>query len=237
MSLYSGFAEYYEQIFPFREEVYGFVRGCLPERRSLKVLDLGCGPGHYCGRFAADGAETAGLDLDRGMIAEARSRYPGVEFHCLDMERAGSLGSGFHGIFCIGNVAAHLPPRRFADLLGRLFRMVEPGGTWIMQLVNWDRILQQGKQEFPVKPFAGQGNEFRRRYLEIGDEKVTFQVELALEGEIQFTEETTLYPVRSERLVRMHREAGFRRTELFADFRGGRFDPREGGAMILVARR
>jgi SAM-dependent methyltransferase len=237
MSLYSGFADYYEQIFPFREEVYEFISGCLPERTSLRVLDLGCGPGHYCGRFAADGAEAAGLDLDREMIAGARSRYPGVEFHCLDMERAGSLGGGYHGIFCIGNVAAHLPAHRFSDLLARLCRMVEPGGTWIMQVVNWDRILHRGQEEFPVRPFAGRGNEFRRRYLDISEEQVTFQVELVLEGEPRFSEKTTLYPVRSGHLVDMHREAGFRRTELFADFRGRRYEPEESGGMILVARR
>jgi len=237
MSFYSVFAEYYEQIFPFREEVYDFLKGCLPERTSLKVLDLGCGPGHYCGRFADDGAAASGLDLDQVMIAEARSRYPDVEFHCLDMARAGSLGSGFHGIYCIGNVAAHLPEDHFADLLARLCRMLEPGGTWVMQVVNWDRILHRGKQEFPVKPFAGQGNEFRRSYPEISEKQVTFRIELVLEGEVRFTEETTLHPVRSERLVEMHRDAGFRRTELFADFHGRRFDPQQSGGMILVARR
>ncbi len=237
MSLYSGFAEYYEQIFPFREEVYDFLKGCLPERRSLKILDIGCGPGHYCSRFAADGVVATGLDLDQAMIAEARTRNPELEFHCRNMERAGSLGGGFHGIFCIGNVASHLPTHRFAALLGQLCRMVEPGGTWVMQVVNWDRILHQGKQEFPVKPFAGQGNEFRRSYPEISEEQVTFRVELVLEGEVRFTEETTLHPVRSEPLVELHREAGFRRTELFADFSGKRFDPLEGGGMVLVARR
>jgi SAM-dependent methyltransferase len=237
MSLYSGFAEYYEQIFPFREEVYDFLKGCLPERTSLKVLDIGCGPGRYCARFAADGAAATGLDLDQEMINEARARYPELEFHCRDMERAASLGGGFHGIFCIGNVAAHLPAHRFAALLGRLCRMLEPGGTWIMQVVNWDRILQRGEQLFPVKQFAGRGNEFRRRYLEISEDRVTFQVELALEGETRFSEETTLYPVRSEPLLEMHRAAGFRRTELFADFSGKRFDPHEGGGMVLVARR
>lgn len=237
MSLYSGFAEYYEQIFPFREEVYEFIRGCLPERRSLKVLDLGCGPGHYCGRFAADGAEAAGLDVERAMITAARARYPGAEFHCLDMARAGSLGSGYHGIFSIGNVASHLDTGRFSDLLARLCRMIDTGGTWVMQVVNWDRILRRGRSDFPVIRFAGEDNEFRRRYLGIGEERVTFRVELMLAGEVRFREETTLYPVRSKHLKAMHREAGFRRTELFADFRGRRFEPEESGGMVLVARR
>ena len=55
--------------------------------------------------------------------------------------------------------------------------------------------------------------------------------------ESRFTEETMLYPVRSEHLVEMHRDAGFRRTELFADFRGRRFEAEQSEGMILVARR
>jgi SAM-dependent methyltransferase len=237
MSLYSGFAEHYEEIFPFREEVYGFLHGCLPEARSLRVLDLGCGPGHYCGRFAADGVEATGLDLDRAMIDQARSHYLSAEFHCLSMERAGSLGSGFHGIYCIGNTAAHLPTDRFAELLTRLYRMIEPGGTWVMQVVNWDRILQQGKQVFPVKTLAGEGSEFRRSYPVIGEDRVTFRVELVLGGDVRFSEETTLHPIRSEQLVELHRRAGFRRPDLFADFRGKPFSPAKADGMILVARR
>ena len=54
MSLYSEFAPWYEQLFPFREEVYLFLREHAGTSGS-RILDTGCGPGHYCDRFQRDG--------------------------------------------------------------------------------------------------------------------------------------------------------------------------------------
>ena len=45
MSFYSWFAPYYELVFPFREEVYSFLREHAG-RYGSAVLDAGCGPGH-----------------------------------------------------------------------------------------------------------------------------------------------------------------------------------------------
>jgi SAM-dependent methyltransferase len=55
MSLYSEFAPWYEQLFPFREEVYLFLSEYAGTSGST-ILDAGCGPGHYCARFQHDGS-------------------------------------------------------------------------------------------------------------------------------------------------------------------------------------
>jgi len=57
MSFYSEFSNQYEEAFPLREEVIGFLRNHFPEKVSA-ILDLGCGPGHYCGRFQQERFET-----------------------------------------------------------------------------------------------------------------------------------------------------------------------------------
>ena len=62
MSFYSDFAPYYELVFPFREQVYSFLR----EHAGVSdgaVLDAGCGPGHYCGMFCVKASGLQGLIL------------------------------------------------------------------------------------------------------------------------------------------------------------------------------
>jgi SAM-dependent methyltransferase len=94
VSFYSQFAEHYEAVFPFQDATYAFLKSCLPPG-ARRVLDAGCGTGHYCGRFAADGLEAVGIDLDPEMIAIARKHYPAPAFHCLNMLDVETLPSPF----------------------------------------------------------------------------------------------------------------------------------------------
>jgi SAM-dependent methyltransferase len=51
------------------------------------VADLGCGPGHVAAYLAARGVRTLGIDLSPGMVAEARTRWPALDFRAGDMLR------------------------------------------------------------------------------------------------------------------------------------------------------
>ena len=52
----------------------------------MRVLDVATGPGYVAGAAAASGATVVGLDFSPPMIAEARRRYPDIEFHEGDAE-------------------------------------------------------------------------------------------------------------------------------------------------------
>lgn len=49
-----------------------------------RVLDLGCGRGQYTHYAAEQGSRVVGVDLDAGSIAEAREKYPELEFRVGD---------------------------------------------------------------------------------------------------------------------------------------------------------
>jgi len=150
MTLYAEFAEYYEAIFPFSETVYSFLRRFLTATGG-RCLDVGCGTGHYAGRLAVDGFTTVGVDLDAAMIAYAKQHYPHATFHCMNMLDIAGLGESFDAIYCIGNTAAHLTQAQFARFLKTVDPILSPGGSWILQVMNWDYVLRQtpGRQQFP----------------------------------------------------------------------------------------
>ena len=69
MAFYADFAGHYEKIFPFRPAVAAFLDHWLPAEG--RVLDIGCGTGHYCAALDGTGRQAIGVDLDPGMIREA----------------------------------------------------------------------------------------------------------------------------------------------------------------------
>jgi SAM-dependent methyltransferase len=193
MTFYAEFSAVYEQVFPFREDVYAFLRDHLPPT-GRRVLDLGCGPGHYCGRFVADGQRAVGVDLDGEMIRQARLRYPRAIFHALDMADVGRLAIRCDLAVCIGNSAAHLPPTRLEDLLAGLAQVLARPGRWILQVVNWDRILAHGYHAFPDRRLP-EGLVFHREYRNISPGQVEFCTRLVGPGGELFRGQVMLYPV------------------------------------------
>ena len=69
---------------PFDRWVLEQVAG-LARRRP--VVDAGCGPGHVSAHLAELGADVTGVDLSPGMVAEARERFPHIEFERVDLTR------------------------------------------------------------------------------------------------------------------------------------------------------
>ncbi|NTW52071.1 MAG: class I SAM-dependent methyltransferase [Chlorobiaceae bacterium] len=220
MSLYSRFAACYEQVFPFREEVYGFLKNHAGESGSA-VLDIGCGSGHYCGRFGGEGYKAIGIDLDEVMIAEAGRHYPDASFLCLDMRSVKSAGSGFNCIYSIGNGLAHLHRNDLLPFIESVHGMLVPGGRWIMQVMNWDALLALREYSFPEKPIkiAEDSAVFHRGYSSITTDSLSFSFALRYaSGKELFAEKITLYPVTCRHYHHLHEVAGFRCSGQYSDF-------------------
>jgi SAM-dependent methyltransferase len=246
MSFYAEFAAYYEAIFPFSEAVYGLLRRYIaPEHH--RCLDIGCGPGHYCGRLAADGFAAVGIDLDAAMIAEARQRYPQATFYTLNMLDIAQLLSANHpttqppnspttpfdAAFCIGNTAAHLTQGQFAQFLDSVKAVLNPGAPWILQVMNWDYVLEHTSFTFPVIDAPG-GLTFHREYRDISAAQVTFHTRLQSGSRVIFEDEVSLYPLRAADIARLHHEREFTPINHFGSYAGAPFDPAVFSANILV---
>ncbi|TLU53173.1 MAG: class I SAM-dependent methyltransferase [Chlorobium sp.] len=233
MSLYSEFAPWYEQLFPFREEVYLFLSEHAGTSGS-SILDAGCGPGHYCSMFQHDGFRSTGIDLDPKMIDEAATSSPDSEFHCMSIENVASLRRSFRLIYSTGNVVAHLSPARFAAFLQNVYAALEPGGCWIFQVVNWDYILGLAEYRFPVKAVDDGSVAFYRRYPIISQERVIFDVELVSGGQKVFHEQTTLYPLTADSFLQRHSDAGFSLTGIYAGFDKTPFNRERDSGLVMV---
>ena len=223
----------YNVIFPFNAATYAFLERRLPAS-ICRILDLGCGTGQYTGRFADQGHETLGIDLDSSMVAAASKQHPSASFRVLDMMNLDQLPNRFHMVYSTGNVMSYLPPDVLALFLSALRNRLLSGGVWIFQTVNWDRRLADKDYSFPVVQRPDQGLVFRRSYEPAQAGKVRFSLNLEHYGKTVFQETHTLYPRLSDEVSAAHHAAGFTLVEHAGDFTGARFDPSSSPACIRV---
>ena len=91
------------------------------------VADLGCGPGHVSNHLSGLGLATVGYDISPNLIAEARSRFPALEFHLADITAIDVAGSSFGGILARYSLI-HMLPTLLESVFDGWLPIVEPGG-------------------------------------------------------------------------------------------------------------
>jgi SAM-dependent methyltransferase len=131
-------ARLYGGVDPFRP----FLAGCR------KVLDAGCGSGHFAALLAAEApaAEVTGLERDEGRVAYARARLwaPNLRFEAGDLHALPFAAESFD-LCCTRFVLVHDADP--ADALRELARVTRPGG----RIVAYD-MVHDGIWFAPAKP-------------------------------------------------------------------------------------
>ena len=58
----------------------------LDPKENERILDLGCGSGQLTSKISERAKEVIGIDKSAEMIADAKSKFPNIEFHVKDAE-------------------------------------------------------------------------------------------------------------------------------------------------------
>jgi len=111
--------------------------GAAPRDGSLRLLELGCGPGFALERFAAAGFDARGIDVSPEAVAAARARG-------LRVEAAGlgdPLPPGPHDVIALLEVLEHLVDP--LAVLSRARLVLAPGGRLLVSLPNELHLLRR----------------------------------------------------------------------------------------------
>lgn len=234
-SFYSDFAQYYEAVFPLEETAYSFLVDAVGPSPAA-VLDVGCGTGEYCGRLVRDGFSALGIDSDEKMVRAAAASFPGADFLTLDARDLASLDRTFDAAFSIGNTLAHVRRDELPAVLSATRGVLEEGGPWVVQTVNWDRLMGLASYRFPDIELQGGAVRFERSYPRISSDGVRFETRLSRRGETLFEGGVWLHPIAASEFAAVSGASGFELERHCGGFDGSPFDAGTSASSVFVFR-
>lgn len=232
--MYDRLAKAFEILFPVDIETVQFALDRFP---GGEWLDLACGSGGYSIELARRGQVVQGVDLSEEMIRTARLKAKeaglAVDFDVKDM--ASDLGKNrFGAVLFIGNSLVHAHDlSHIQTVLNRVYDSLTERGVLILQILNYDRILDRQAYVLPVIDRGGV--RFERRYVPDGSHLV-FQTVLT-DQEHRVEHHVRLFPIRSSELQIALANAGFQAIELHDDFTTAPFDSSATFALVATARK
>jgi len=226
MSLYKSIADFYDEIFPLKSARLSFVSSLL-NKSALDILDIGCASGELALALAKNGHHVFGIDLDPNMVELAREKAGSsensglqVEFYEKDMLKVGTdfSPSSFDAVLCFGNTLVHLENlEKMEELFRGVFKVLKKGGIFILQVVNYDRVLSEGVKELPL--IERENFTFHRKYhVDRVKHRIGFHTRLVIKetGQVLAGSET-LYPLTFKELNSTLVRAGFTELQFFGN--------------------
>ncbi len=237
--MYESLSSVYEEIFPLNPTALAFIQKQLPPPgRDSTIFDIGCATGELCRRLLALGYSVTGAEPDREMLALAVKRSNGeIPFYPLSMEEIRTYfpKKSFTAVLCLGNTLAHLQNLNMIQtFFNNAATLLLPGGRFVFQIVNFDRLSPEHLPEFPV--IERNNIRFIRKY-EWTENGGAIRFITTLENKSSGTKQTgecRLFPATQKQLSDALTTAGFSGQTWFGNYKGGSFSP-DNPAAICVA--
>ncbi len=216
---------------------------------SRRLLDLGCGSGEHSRFLVTQGFEVTGLDASASQVQAAREadpmgRYVHASLTALPVADLSPQG----GALCVGNTLPHLCEEAgLTAIFTGLAACLESGAPFLLQTLNYDRILDRGERTFPLvlRPGeAGCGDTlFLRLMTHHGEGRLTFTPATLRHRpgampplELLAAEEVSLRGWRRAEVEAKLQASGFRIREALGTMTGEAWSPTSSD-LVLIAER
>ncbi len=220
-----------------------FFRVLVDKHNIRSAVDAGCGTGFHSLLLAQLGVTVTAVDMSKEMLSQVRRhaermhlqvRVAQGDFQTL----AQSVGETADALFCLGNSLVHLLTdedlrkaiQSFADAL-------KPGGTLVLQNLNYDRILKDRERIQSVK--EENGKTFVRFY-EYGENDIVFTI-LTIDRPngtpVQSHRSVRLRPILRDDLLSVLSEAGFTDAKTYRSIALDPFEPGSSRDLVVIAKK
>lgn len=244
---YDSLAPSYDRMTRFderlRKELKHF-KALVKKYRITTALDAGAGTGFHSVLLSKAGVKVTAVDLSPSMLTLARknARLNKVKIKTVrsDFLSIGkNIRMNFGAIFCLGNSLPHLSGRDLGRTIKVFFDKLEPGGALILQILNYDRILDY--QEFLLNIRIAE-NRTTLRYYDKKKTHLIFNLLTIESGDgpkypLMARKAVKHHPIRRKTLLGLVNKQGFVEVQTFGGIGGEVYDPINSTDLVLFARK
>lgn len=202
-----------------KEHIRWLYSTIVDSNPNKRLLDLGCGIGHYTREFAKLGYEAIGVDISPLCIDYAKSISPSnLDCHYLCADFTGHELPRNNGTIIYSNSTFNLLPREIArKLLERVYEALAPAGIFYIEVLHPHQILEDSVN-VKAHPFHNLGFGFNRPVIVLSDKMENIASQTIYERQFWINKETyevttndvIVYCYSSEEYTTLLANVGFR---------------------------
>ena len=177
--------EFYSSYVQLPRQKYGLsgapewphIKALLPDLHENKLVDLGCGMGHFS-RYARENgaARVLGIDVSENMISRAKASTSdeAIEYRIADLDTLELPSASFD--FAYSALTFHYI-ENFSRLVRTIYQSLKPGSFFIFEIEHpiFLAPLQpswvedgSGKSSWSVNSYSNEGERTRNWFVEVG---------------------------------------------------------------------
>jgi len=134
------------------------------------TADIGCGSGREAAWLVANGYPTIGYDASEGLLAQARARYPQIEFEWAALPELEGIPAQHFENVCCETVIMHLPLAEIVPAVSRLMTILTSGGVLYL---SWRMTPDAGRRDENERLYTAFDNDLVRGAL--ADHTILFE--------------------------------------------------------------
>jgi len=239
---------FFDNISDYYDKMTGYEKA-LKSRRDLykKILlgemttavDLGCGTGLDSIALSLNGLSVTGFDISTGMIEHAKEKASGlnlkIKFYNYSLDAIPETFSNMYSFaVSMGNTLANLDKKGVRQAFINCYRMLQPGGKFLLQILNYEKILKNRER---IVNITREGEKNYVRFYDFCGDEINFNIlsfdESGLKNKQLNT--TKLYSYNCAELKELLSGAGFTGIEYFGSLSKEVFDMESSKDIIILA--
>ncbi len=258
LEFYDELSENYADMIEFEIKVKSereIFEKIVKDYNVSKCLDAGCGTGLHSIILSDLGVDVVGIDISPAMIEKARELAQNfnskARFEVLDFSQIKEkYRDEFDLVLCLGNTLPHfLNEKDLLVALRNFYNALKLGGVLIVQILNYDKIIQNEERIINVK--ETKDKIFVRFYdfeptiigspslkvFEIRRDFLKFNV-LIVNKAKNYSHKlitTRIKPIKSDELCEKIDKVGFKKVEIFGSIKKDEFNPESSKNIVAFA--